>query len=157
MTGEFAVAVHALVYLNHKGTTVPSDVLAENMCTNPARVRKVMAMLKKADLLVTREGADGGYTFTLDPAATTLRQVAEAVDANFVSAAWRPGRDDLDCLIASGMAGILDGLYGELDALCLERLAHVTIADLDHRIFGGRSSGGPVQCMGAPAGGDRHV
>ena len=46
MTSEFAIAVHALVYLNHKGETVSSEALAENICTNPARVRKVMAKLK---------------------------------------------------------------------------------------------------------------
>lgn len=35
MTGNFCVAVHALVYLNHKGETVSSEKLAENICTNP--------------------------------------------------------------------------------------------------------------------------
>ena len=43
MTSEFAIAVHALVFLNHKGETLSSDALADNVCTNPARVRKVMA------------------------------------------------------------------------------------------------------------------
>lgn len=147
MTGEFAVAVHALVYLNHRGTTVPSDALAENVCTNPARVRKVMAMLKKAGLISTREGAEGGYTFRLDPAAISLRQVAAAVGAVFVSASWKPGRDDIGCLIASGMAGILEGIYGELDALCLEKLEHTTIADIDRQIFGSLKPGETVACM----------
>ena len=61
MTGEFAIAVHALVYLNHKKEVLSSDELAANVCTNPARVRKVMAKLKKAGLLSTKEGAEGGY------------------------------------------------------------------------------------------------
>ena len=51
MTSEFSVAVHALVFLNHKGTTYSSEGLAENICTNPARIRKVMAKLKKVTLL----------------------------------------------------------------------------------------------------------
>ena len=59
MTSEFAIAVHALVYLNHKGETVSSEALAENICTNPARVRKVMAKLKKAGLVATRRGSTG--------------------------------------------------------------------------------------------------
>ena len=61
MTSEFSVAVHALVFLNHKGTTYSSEGLAENICTNPARIRKVMAKLKKAGLVETKEGIDGGY------------------------------------------------------------------------------------------------
>ena len=48
MTGAFSLAVHALVYLNHKATTLSSEMLAENICTNPARIRKVMSQLKRA-------------------------------------------------------------------------------------------------------------
>ena len=36
MTSEFGMAVHALTFLNHKGEMVSSEVLAENICTNPA-------------------------------------------------------------------------------------------------------------------------
>ena len=51
MTSEFAIAVHALVYLHHKNAVLSSEELAENICTNSARVRKVMAKLKKKDLI----------------------------------------------------------------------------------------------------------
>ena len=48
MNSDFIVAVHALVYLNHKADIVSSEALAKNICTNAARVRKVMAPLKRA-------------------------------------------------------------------------------------------------------------
>lgn len=137
MTGAFSLAVHALVYLNHKGTTLSSEALAENICTNPARVRKVMAMLKRAGLVAAQEGAEGGYTFTGDPAAVTLARVARAVDARFVAASWHSGREDMDCLVASGMAAIMDGIYAGLDQSCLDRLEHITIRQIDRQIFGG--------------------
>ena len=136
MTGEFALAVHALVYLNHKQTTLSSENLAENICTNPARVRKVMAMLKKAELISTHEGGGGGYTFLLDPASVTLRSVAEAIGARFVSSAWRSGDADMECLVASGMADIMDHIYEDLDVRCKERLDGITILDIDRMIFG---------------------
>lgn len=137
MTGEFAMAVHALVYLNHKQTTLSSEELAKNICTNPARVRKVMALLKKDNLVSTREGGAGGYAFLLDPTSVTLKRVADAVGARFVSAAWRSGDTDMECLVASGMADIMDGIYGELDDLCRVRLSNITIQDIDRIIFGG--------------------
>lgn len=136
MTSEFGIAVHALTFLNHKQATVSSEQLAHNICTHPARVRKVMAKLKKHGLVETREGAEGGYLFTRDPAGVTLRQVGDAVAAQFVGTAWRSGDADMDCLVASGMADIMDGIYSELDGLCRERLASYTIADIDRRIFG---------------------
>ncbi|MDO4552818.1 MAG: Rrf2 family transcriptional regulator [Bacillota bacterium] len=136
MTGAFSLAVHALVYLNHKGESLSSEVLAENICTNPARVRKVMALLKRSGLVATKEGAQGGYTFTGDPASVTLRQVADAVDARLVEAGWRSGSQDMECLVASGMARIMDGIYSGLDAQCRETLEGITIADIDRQIFG---------------------
>lgn len=35
MTSDYCVAVHALVYLNHKAKVLSSEELAENICTNP--------------------------------------------------------------------------------------------------------------------------
>ena len=136
MTSEFGIAVHALVYLNHKARTLSSEELAKNICTNSARVRKVMASLKKAGLVTTKEGIDGGYSFSLSPEKVSLRRISEAVNACFVSAAWRSGDIDMKCLIASGMADIMDGIYGELDTLCKNRLEQISVKDIDQKIFG---------------------
>lgn len=136
MTSEFCVAVHALVCLNHKGGLLSSEELAENICTNPARVRKVMARLKKAGLVSTKEGSEGGYLFTGDPEQVSLRTVSDALGTRFVGASWRSGAQDMDCLIASGMAQIMDHIYGELDSLCRQRLESMTIQSIDRQIFG---------------------
>lgn len=135
MTSEFGVAVHALVFLNHKGRTVSSEELSRNICTNPARVRKVMAKLKRAGLLATKEGIDGGYLFALDPADVCLREISDALEVQFVASAWRSGDTDMECLIASGMADIMDGIYGDLDRLCKEHLEKITIQQIDDQIF----------------------
>lgn len=135
MTGEFSLAVHALVYLHHKGTTLSSEALAENICTNPARVRKIMALLKRAGLLATKGGAEGGYSLVGDGGEITLRQVAEAVRVSFVSASWKSGSIDMECLVASGMGAALDGIYDELDAMCYQRLDTITIESVEQAVF----------------------
>lgn len=136
MTSEFNVAVHALVYLNHKAESLSSEALSENICTNPARVRRVLSHLKKDGLVETKEGVDGGYRFSLDPASVTLERIARALEVRFVGASWHSGDTDMECLVASGMADIMDGIYTELDGLCHDRLKGVTIADIDRKIFG---------------------
>ncbi len=141
MTGEFSLAVHALVYLNHKQITLSSEILAENICTNPARVRKIMALLKRAGLVETQEGRQGGgYQFILNAKDVSLKHIAEAIDARFVSVTWRPGSADMECLVASGMADIMEGVYADLNVLCMERLEQTSIADIDRLIFGGIAS-----------------
>lgn len=135
MTSEFAIAVHALVFLNHKQETVSSEALACNVCTNPARVRKVMAKLKKAGIIVTKEGLDGGYHFDKEPSGVNLRQVCDALDVDFVSASWKSGDEDMNCMIASGMAAIMDEIYEDLDELCKKRLESITIQSIEDKIF----------------------
>ncbi len=139
MTGEFSIAVHALVYLNHKAKQISSEELATNICTNPARVRKVMAKLKKAGLVSTKEGNVGGYRFDLDAATITLQQVALAVGEEFVGTSWRSGDCDMKCLIASGMADIMDGIYAQMGKQCQDFLASYTILTIDQMIFGGKA------------------
>ena len=135
MNSEFSVAVHSLVFLNHRGTTLSSEELAKNVCTNPARIRKIMAKLKKAELVATKEGIDGGYHFIRDPSTVTLREVSEALEMRFVSATWQSGDTDMKCLIASGMAPIMDDIYGQLDQLCQVHLDSITIQMIENRIF----------------------
>lgn len=135
MTSEFTVAVHALVYLNHRGIIIASDALAENVCTNPARIRKIMAKLKKAGLVITKEGIDGGYSFNQNPKEVNLLQVCEAVGADIVSASWHSGSICMECLIASGMAKIMDEIYAELDNVSKKKLEEISIQDIDDKIF----------------------
>ena len=54
MDSSFNLAVHALVCLSHSKRSLSSEALAENICTNPTRVRRVMAGLKKTGMVETR-------------------------------------------------------------------------------------------------------
>ena len=64
MNSDFILGVHALVFLNHKAETLNSETLAQNICTNPVRVRRVMARLRKAGLVETRGWRENaGYFF----------------------------------------------------------------------------------------------
>ena len=122
MDSSFNLAVHALVCLSHSGRSLSSEALAENICTNPTRVRRVLAGLKKAGMVETREGLDGGYRLTADPATLSLRQVAEAVNTRFVDCAWHSGDIDRDCAICSGMAGVMDALNRYTADLAAEQI-----------------------------------
>lgn len=135
MTSEFTIAVHALVFLNHKGETLDSESLAKNVCTNPVRVRKVMAKLKKAGFVATKEGVRGGYSMAKDAKEINLCQIGDALDVDFVKASWKSGNPEMNCLIASGMAGIMDGIYEELNEGCRRELERITIDNINNKIF----------------------
>ena len=136
MTAEFTVAVHALVYLVHKNCVVSSAALAENICTNPARVRKVMSKLHKAGLVEPHMGQGSGYSADPGAGAIALDTVLNALQEQAIEMNWRSGDMDQDCLVASGMGDIMAGVYGELNKACLEKLAQITINDINAMIFG---------------------
>lgn len=136
MTSEFAIAVHTLVYLNHKADCMSSGMIAENVCCNPARIRKILAKLKKKDLIRTREGADGGCMFFKDPQEVNLRMICEAVEELPVHVSKSTGSLDMDCQIASGMAGVMEDIYGILNRRVYQELEKITVADIDAKIFG---------------------
>lgn len=139
MNSDFNIAVHALVYLDHKACQLSSEELAENICANPSRVRKVLSMLVHAGFVKAREGRrSGGYIMDSRPEDITLRSVSEAVGTCFVSTSWKSGDKEKDCLVASGMAGIMDEIYADLNEVCSRRLQQKTIKDIEDEIFTGK-------------------
>ena len=136
MTAEFVVAVHAVVYLNHKKTYLSSEEIAENVCTNPARIRKVMNKLKAGGLVAVRAGVSGGYSFCGNQEETTLYDIFKAVGEEFVSVKWRSGDDCAECPVSRNMKPIMDGAFDELDSCAEQKLKSTTVADIDRKIFG---------------------
>ncbi len=136
MNSEFVLAVHAMVYLYHRKARLSSEELAQNVCTNPVRIRKVMTKIGKAGLADVREGRGaGGYLYP-EGREISLREICEALGVCFAEISWRSGDTDKPCLIASGMAGYMDALYGELDSLCKERLSKITVSEVERTLCG---------------------
>jgi len=135
MTAEFLVAVHAAVYLGHKGGSCSSEEIAQNVCTNPARVRKVLSKLERAGLTTGKNGYLGGYSLAADPAKITLADILDALDETLVAPRWRSGSLDMDCRIASGMAAVMDEVLRDVNRSGRETLRGITVRELEHRLF----------------------
>ncbi|RKD35361.1 RrF2 family transcriptional regulator [Lacrimispora algidixylanolytica] len=138
MTSEFAVAVHSVVYLNQRQITTSSEELATNVCTNPARIRKVMSKLKKAGIIETKEGLEGGYHLIQEPSSINLKQICDALEVSFVSSSWKSGDENLPCMVASGMSAVMDEVYGELNELCRNKMEQITIKDVQGKLISNR-------------------
>ncbi|NLU24225.1 MAG: Rrf2 family transcriptional regulator [Clostridiales bacterium] len=135
MTAEFAVAVHAMELLHHKGAVLSSETIAQNVCTHPVRVRRVLAKLERAGLVTGKNGQQGGYCLAHTAAEITLLDIFNAVCTTLFKTVWRSGDIDMDCMIASGMAGVMDDVYEAVDQSGRETLRGITLADIDHRLF----------------------
>lgn len=143
MTSEFTVAIHGLVYLHHRERRPPAEVLAQNICTNPGpgaqgngeieKSRPCRHQRGRCGRLSKRAGARNG------DAVRNCRGAGGAV-CLFLLAQRRKGICPV-CGLRHGR--VMDALYQELDTLCRQRLSHITLADVAHKIFSGRAQQEP--------------
>ena len=90
-------------------------------------------------------GGDGAKMRSYVKAGKTIcgeelgQVIAQALEIRFVDTAWKSGDTDMKCLVASGMAGLMDEIFDDLNEQCRKRLKEITIGTLDHRIFGNQN------------------
>ncbi|OWR31836.1 transcriptional regulator [Saccharibacillus sp. O23] len=144
MNSEFPTAVHLLVYLAHKpGQTANSEELAQNVDTNPARVRKTMGCLRTQGWIGTREGNGGGYFLEAEPGSIRLSDVYLASCCGGLRPKKSTGRSESECEISSGISGAMDHYFSEAERRYLDYFDGVTVQDVLDRIVGGKIAAEP--------------
>lgn len=131
---ELIIALHVLVFLSHDKRSRSSEELSENLCTNPVRIRKVMAKCKKSGLVVTKAGVNGGYMIARDGKDINLREVYEAVGVPIIESKWHSGDIESNCLIASGMAEYVDELFYFLNGKVINLLEMINLDMVEKRL-----------------------
>lgn len=131
MNSEFSIAVHSLVLLAHRTDRMAtSEIIAENVRTHPARVRKVLGILRKHGFVTTREGIGGGYMLHCDPETTDLAQVYRAVSSGTLKPGWCSGDPERGCMIGANVQTVMDGLFQEAELHLEQFWAKWTISEV---------------------------
>ena len=60
--------------------------------------------------------------------------IFDALDQPMVNTSWRSGDPDMDCMVAAGMADVMDGIYKDMDVCCRKRLGEISVYDVDCRL-----------------------
>ncbi|MDQ1145997.1 Rrf2 family protein [Bacillus sp. SORGH_AS 510] len=137
MNSDFVIALHSLVLLaNLPNQMANSEVIAENVCTNPARIRKIMSTLRKSGYVKTKEGIGGGYVLECDPEITTLSQIYQAMSVGSLKPNWCTGDPEKACVISSNTQVVMDNIFTEAEMHLQSYLKQVTISNVLERIKG---------------------
>ena len=59
MDTKFSIALHVLAYIEETDNTVTSELLAKSVGTNASHIRKILALLKDADIIESQQGKKG--------------------------------------------------------------------------------------------------
>jgi Rrf2 family protein len=129
MNSEFTIAVHSLVFLAHKSDHMAtSDCIAMNVATHPARIRKVMSLLRKEGYVRTKEGIGGGFMLSCDPAKVTLAEIYRLTSQGTLKPSWCSGDPEKACLVSANMKHVMDGIFYEAELHMERYLEKQTIA-----------------------------
>ncbi|GAE35533.1 RrF2 family transcriptional regulator [Halalkalibacter akibai] len=135
MNSEFTIAVHSLVFLAYlPDHMASSQVIANNVATNPARIRKIMSCLRKNELIQTKEGIGGGYILKKDPNEITLGQIYRSVSCGTIKPNWCSGDPEVNCVIASNISIVMDDVFEDADQYFSMYLDQISIASILNKI-----------------------
>jgi Rrf2 family protein len=112
MNSEFTIAVHSLVLLAyHPGKMASSNYIAENVSTHPARVRKVMGLLKKRGYVTSKEGVGGGFILQADPDLLTLGEIYRLTSEGSLQPNWCSCDTNMPCVVASNIEEVMAKVF----------------------------------------------
>ncbi|MBB6669911.1 RrF2 family transcriptional regulator [Cohnella nanjingensis] len=135
MNSEFIIAVHSLVLLAHKPDCMASsEEIAANVCTHPARVRKVLGFLRKSGYVATREGSGGGYRLIKDPTDMTLADIYREMASGSLTPSWCSGNPEMDCMVGSNMQDVMNAVFCGAEQKLEAYFAEITIGQMLSRI-----------------------
>lgn len=133
-SSRLSVALHVLVHLAERARPATSEDLAACVGTNPVVVRRTMAGLRAAGLVTSTAGHGGGWTLARDAAAISLGEVTTALGERLLFSVDVAGSAGAACGVHRAVAGALDGFLRDAEALLVERLGAISLADLAARV-----------------------
>ncbi|WP_141604089.1 Rrf2 family transcriptional regulator [Terrilactibacillus laevilacticus] len=135
INSRLAVAIHILTLIaSRKGQVeMTSEFIAGSVNTNPVVIRRIIGMLRKADILKTQAGV-AGAVLARNPDQITLLDVYRAVEP----------RDELfsihedpnpNCPVGKRIQGSLDHIFHHAQSMMESELSKTTIKDILTSMF----------------------
>ena len=137
ISSRFAVGIHilALIEINKDGVS-SSEFLAGSVNTNPAVIRKIMGMLKKAGLIEVHPGI-AGAKLAKELSDITLLDVYKAVnvvqDKELFSVHENPNPE---CPVGRNIQNTIEPLFSTAQLAMEKVLENVTLEDVVKDIVG---------------------
>lgn len=135
MDTKFSVALHILVMISSGRTDLSSQALAISVGTNASYIRKVTALLKKAELLISHQGKSG-YQLGKPPKEMTLLEIyyaTQGVDHFTLFQVHQHANPD--CPVGRHAKGVMSSIFGSAEQELEDRLAQQTLQDVIDELY----------------------
>ena len=127
---RFSIAVHVLSMLSKCcDENMKSEYIAESVNTNPVVIRRLLAQLSSAGLVVSRTGACGGTQLSRSPEKISLLEVYRAVADDEVFTLHRQ-KPNPRCPVGGKIEQVLSHLQVNVNQAIDKELAKYTVRDV---------------------------
>ena len=133
-SSRLSVGLHVLAHLAERAGPMTSEELAGCVRTNPVVVRRTLAGLREVGLVRSAAGHGGGWRLARHPARISLGEVCSALGERLLFGVELAAPSG--CRIQGVVSGVLDGFLRDAEALLLERLGRISLADLAAEVRG---------------------
>ncbi len=121
--------LHILVHMaDAPDRALTSEQLAGFIHTNPVVVRRTIAGLREAGIVVSSRGPGGGWRLGRAPGAISLADISTALGETLLPFSTEP--ESPGCLVEQAVIAVLDDFRAEAERLLAQKLAGITLADL---------------------------
>ena len=129
MDTKFSVAVHVLILISESPNPLNSDQMARSVGTNASYIRKILALLKKAEIVDGHRGISG-YSLTVAPEQLTLLQIYQVVmeESNIHLLDIHQNPSD-QCIVGRHIKPVLNEMFVDMEESFARSLAGKTLAD----------------------------
>jgi DNA-binding IscR family transcriptional regulator len=111
-----------------------SESIATNVCTNSARIRKIMSCLRNHGFVRTKEGIGGGYILDCNSQEVSLADIYRTVSRGSLKPNWCTGDPEQKCIISSNTQFFMDQIFNDAELYFEKYLENITLSSVLEKI-----------------------
>lgn len=133
MDTKFSIALHILVFINESKDTVTSELLANSVGTNSSHIRKIITILKDANLIESNQGKKG-MKVIVDASELTLDQIYLAIypDKNLLHIHDTANQN---CPVGEHIKDVLQPIFEKSEQQLILNLKKITLKTLISEMY----------------------
>lgn len=130
---RFTVATHILTLLASRKGPVTSDEIAVSVNTNPVVIRRLLAELARAGLVVTLQGSSGGSQLSRSADEITLADIYRATEPGDLFGLHRQTPNPA-CEIGNNIQGVMGTIFNHAGQAVEALFGTITLAHILHSV-----------------------
>ncbi|MEY8462357.1 Rrf2 family transcriptional regulator [Streptococcus merionis] len=135
MDTKFSVALHILTMISESSEELSSQALATSVGTNASYIRKVIALLKKADLIQSHQGKIG-YQLSRAPKEMTLLEIYYATqEVDHISLFQIHQNANSECPVGKHIEGAMAPIFSTVEQQLELELSQQTLDDVITNLY----------------------